>query len=86
MQKISSLAFILQELFKKKNESRFSSIIFCNIFQLLDKNSNIWPIAFFGINLKIFMHIAIKLRERIENDECMYCKNAKFITTPIGTG
>jgi len=32
-----------------------------------------------------FSPLSLKLREEIENDERMYCKNAKFLTNPLGT-
>jgi len=32
-----------------------------------------------------FSPLALKLRERRKDDGQMYCKNAKFLTTPIGT-
>jgi len=36
--------------------------------------------------MKNFSPLALKLWEEIEDDCQMYCKNSKFLTTPIGMG
>jgi len=53
---------------------------FSALSQLLGKNSKIWSITFLafigGVFMQNFSPLALKLRDEIENDEQIYCKNA----------
>jgi len=49
------------------------------------KMKKIWLLTFFeliwGVCAQNFSPLALKLREEIEDEGKMYCKNAKFLTT-----